>query len=310
MPGLPFTQLPATKPKESPFTIVDNQLMDLRKTTQQAENRLRRVPMSNQQYAGEILQLQGQYDAGRNKILGIKKNMALVKSLIDQGSITPEAGEEAMWKLALPDDVQRAMFQKPEKPVDLGTPIPLDTPDAPGVRTKLLNTMSQYSDPAVIQEGAAKWFASRKPVQGALINQYAKFRNEIGYKALSPIVQKQIDDMWDSLQSDRKLENPEWDWDPTSREVKTMRPYGPLQEAMSDRISPLARSVSKEKPEGTLSKVLKTVAASNFSPVGVGGLTTKQKKILDRTTAIDILREVDGDKEKARELARSRGYGI
>ena len=100
----------------TPYSIVDNQLTELNRTTQQVEYGLKRTSMPRQQLVGEILQLRDQYIASKNKILGTKKNMELVKNLVAQGSISQEAGKEAMWRLVLPEETQRAMFQRPKQP--------------------------------------------------------------------------------------------------------------------------------------------------------------------------------------------------
>ena len=102
----------------TPYSILDSQLLELKRTTQQQEyslvRRVRQEQISNQQYSSEISQLQGQYDAQRNRILNTKKSMGIIKNLVAQGSISPEAGKEAMWRLVLPEETQRAMFQRPK----------------------------------------------------------------------------------------------------------------------------------------------------------------------------------------------------
>lgn len=112
-----------------------------------------------------------------------------------------------------------------------------------------------------------------------------------------------------SAAMDRFLNNPN-NWNATPEQVKQY--YDSLTPEAPPKPPGLARRMGTAINEA----IKPTVKASQLGPpqVGMGsglmagGRTFGAKKKLDPGTAQSILAEAGGDKEKAREIARSRGY--
>jgi hypothetical protein len=97
----------------TPQKHLDRQLEDLQDyfKTQEKNLRMRRLPP--EQHNIIISQMQADYDAQKYALEQIKRQLATIQKMINTGAITPEAGNEAMWRLVLPERTHEALFQKP-----------------------------------------------------------------------------------------------------------------------------------------------------------------------------------------------------
>jgi hypothetical protein len=112
-----ITQLPAKE--TTPYSILDDQLNNVWDFYSKQEQGLKNTPLTDTDYNRHITELQQEYDSIKMKISTQRKQLDLIQQMVDNGAINPDAGQEAMYRLVLPEETQQAMFQKTQKP---GTP--------------------------------------------------------------------------------------------------------------------------------------------------------------------------------------------
>jgi hypothetical protein len=299
MPGLQFNTLPATN-TDDPFTILDTKFKQLNQVT-----RLKEQEFRTKRAGPEVVTaLQTEYNNQINKLKQLRNNLLQIQSLVSQNKITKDAGEKAMWRMVLPEETSRAMF-----PTAVGEDVIPPSQLTSEVRKRAVD----YSD-------AARGWGRKNQVD--LIPQYKDFRNRValvfgadGYENLSPIERKQVDAEWDLVQKGRSNY-----WNPESPEIATMRTTGTLGRAASKLVSPIAASVQEERLKGpfrlkfSLSDMVSTLPWNLGKQPGPNESQTTTTvpsvagKQLDTETAKSILMEAGGDRNKARTLARQRGY--
>jgi hypothetical protein len=303
MGGLEFNTLPATN-TDDPFTVLDTKLTQLNASVKIGERALKTRRMTDKDFANEMYNLQDKYSAGVNALKQLRSNLMQVQSLVSQNKISKDEGNKAMWRMVLPEETSRAMF-----PTAVGE----DVIPPSQLTSEVQKRAIEYSD-------AARGWGSKN--QRDLVPQYIKFRNRTalvfgaeGYENLSNIQRKQIDAEWDLVQEDKGNE-----WNPRSPEIATMRTTGTLGRAASKLVSPIAASVQEERLKGpsglkfSLSDIVSTLPwnlGKQPEPNESQTTTTVPSvagKQLDTETAKSILMEAGGDRNKARILARQRGY--
>ncbi len=102
--------------KFTPQKHLDKQLEDLQNYFKVQEKNLRERRLPPEQHNILIARMQADYDAKKYALEQAKRQLETIKKLINTGAITPEAGNEAMWRLVLPERTHEALFQKPTQP--------------------------------------------------------------------------------------------------------------------------------------------------------------------------------------------------
>lgn len=302
MPGLPFTQLPK---ETTPYSVIEEQSRARYGFYQSQEEELKGQMLTDTDYNKGVVGIQKQWDRDKEALAQGKRSLDKIQKLMDEGLITPEAGNEAMWRLVLPGETEAAMFPKEVK-------APTGRPFGPGALGSQREFIEAFAAGAPEQPG---WeWGPPKRTQPDLMRQYQLAKQQIGYDdpSWTQTQRQQFDMNWDDIMQG----HPEYDWNPQSPGVKALRGQGKLQEAAAKQITPLASSVRKEAEKAARRKWARSKwsLGKDFFRVGPAPRAFIEKematKTLDRDTAQKIMDEAGGDKKKARELAKQRGYKL
>lgn len=294
MPGLSFNTLPADI-NESPFTVLDTQLKRLNETTRIREQELKTRRLVPQDYTNEIYSLQDNYTKQVSQLKQLRNNMKQVQLLVNAKHISPEEGKKAMWRMVLPLETEQAMFptRVGEKPAI--TPTEAATGFIPQIAEGYITNTKGWGK---------KELTDLIPEYKEYRDEMAVYFNKTSYDDLTPEDKRKIDLSWDMKA--RSLE--ETNWDPKRFEITSLRPTGTLERAAGKLVSPIAASVQEEKRKKSAGLRFPLKEVLTTAPWKLGG--QEQPKTLDEIAARKILQEVGGDKNKARKLARQRGYQI
>ena len=282
MAGLPFQNLP----KDNPQDVLGRDLQSAQKRIADQYNmqlsRIRKTPMSDRDFANHYNKLAGSFKNDMQRISQPfqqkEQQLRTIRQLVQQGHITQDRGNEAMWRMVLPQETERAMFTRDS----------VSKPSAPLSPTQLASygeSAAEFVEPA--RETDRFWGPIPKPYtlwhkfsKENLIDQYKGWQENIGYTNLSPVRQRQVDIQWDDYVKGQGIK----EWDPKDPKVRALRSKGRLATAAAPNITPMSRAIIQSKAE--------------------------RSKTLSNEIAQQILEEAGGDNEKARQIARSRGYSL
>lgn len=283
MNGLPFQQLPGATPQDTlqrDMRLAQQQVVDLYNQQLQI---VRKTRMSDENFATQYNKLAQKFQTDLQKATQPFQQkiqqMQTIQRLVQQGHITSERGKEATWRMALPGETERAMFPSIAK---------IAKPAAPLSPTQL----KSYEESAAEFVEAAKvtdrfWGPIPKPFtrwhkfsKEQLIKQYVGWQEYIGYLNLSPVRQHQADIQWDEYIRGQEIE----EWNPNDPEIRALRPKGKLTRAVAPYATPMAKTIIQAKRTGV--------------------------KQLTADLARQFLTEAGGDRDRARQIARSRGYSF
>jgi len=270
MPGLQFEDLPAG---QDPLEIInqntEDQLRRVRMETANASYALdqQKRYMRPEEYRQKRAQLDAQIDAKiydyRFKKDLVNRHVNRVQDLMRDQSISAEAGQRALWEIAIPGSTKQ---MGKEQPV---TPYSPSYITSPGV----IESMQQFAGGA--QEDP--WYKpgiDHKTKQG-LLRAYSEWKSQVGYDYVGRnprermVKQAQLDQRWDDLmRSDAKYSK--WFIDKKKRtpisEVKSMRATGPLSQAMGRRLkqSPISQSMIQKKQQAEKKKAPRKTLAGYY----------------------------------------------
>jgi len=282
MNGLPFERLPGDTPQD----ILRGNMQSAQKQVADQYNQqlktLRETPMADKDFAQQYNKLAKSFQADVQKASQpfIQKSQQLqtIQNLIRQGHITAEKGAEAGWRVSLPQETERAMFPSAE-----GRP---PAPFSPGQLKTYGELAAEFVGAAEKTEPVARWWRIgpfgryKKPTKESLIRQYVGWQEQIGYANLPPVRQQQADIQWDDYVRGQDIE----EWDPRDPEVMALRSKGRLTRAVARNVTPVGRTIIRAKE----------TARERITP----------------NIARQFLSEAGGDKDRARQIARSRGYSF
>jgi len=301
MNGLPFERLPATQ--ENPVDILQNNYAQTQQYLKsQYDNELNAIQnqfLTDEQFNDQVNRLNAKYQGIINrenfKVQQQVQEIQRIQALVDAGQITPDAGNEAMWRMVLPPEIEKALFQAEKKPPTILSAAQITSP-------AMMKFISQLVEPApTVHQFWTRRENEPKTRQG-LIDQYLKYREAVGYGLKNIWVQRQLDMMWDSaMRADERCKN--WWIDPDEKrtpipEVQGYRAKGKIAEIMKQRMigAPIA-------PVNTMTPLATSVQQSIKIPK-----TRPEKKILTKTIAAQYLRKYDGNRVQAMIAARRDGY--
>ena len=275
----------------TPEGILDQQLQSLQAEFRPREQRLVGDKLPAKDHKRQMSLLQREYDDRKSDLMLTRSAFERIQQGMESGAIDDDAGLKAMFGLVSTREEMEARFPKPV---------------AQGATRRPFSPQALKSQAVVMEEfarGAPTTPAFFKPrgaedvPQEGLIEQYLAARTNAGYDALNPIEQGQFDSQWDALmQGDSNYK-----WNPASTDVKSLRTRGNrlLNEA-AKLASPVAKSVLRSKKRTF--RGFGATASRDAAP------QTAQGGTLDANTASAILAEAGGDKSRAREMARQRGF--
>ncbi len=319
MPGLQFENLPAAQ--QDPESILKDQYdrtIQYNKSQYDAElSSLQESYLSDKDFHDKLNELNSKHQQIINrenykadqKLQQVKR----VQGLVNAGKIAPDAGKEAVWRLALPSETERAMFQtagRQQQPYSVAT-----------ITSKaMMNTISDFAKAAPGKPGL-EWGKPEK-LQEGLIEQYGKWRELVGYNFLDPIRQYQLDQQWDAYMAGQKQFDKWWVNKGKRKpiaEVKALRTPGKIGKIMRGRLgvggesTPLGSSIAQTKPQSS-KPAFSAIDLERFRKEPTEQVTPQaivpgSKRQLDRATAIKLFRQT-GSKEAARKKAIELGYTL
>jgi len=143
-----------------------------------------------------------------------------------------------------------------------------------------------------------------------LLTGYMGWKEFIGYDTYNPVIRGQLDRAWDMYMRANNYS----EWKRAKGALRMVRSAGTGARAMKQRAlgsSPLAWAIAKKTGVRNM-PVFRGWGSSNIAlanlPATPRQAVTTGPKLLDRETAKRLLDEAGGDKNKARELAKQRGY--
>ena len=283
MPGLSFEKLPADTPQTTLQRNLQSAQQQIAGQYNQRLQTIRRTPMSDRDFSLQYNKLTQSFQTDMQKITQPfqqrEQQLQTIQRLVQQGHITADRGNEALWRTVLPQETERAMFA----PAGGKPPAPF----SPTQLTSYGESAAEFVEAAEKTVPVEKWYRFgpigryERPAKDALTKQYAGWQEYIGYQNLSPVRQRQADIQWDDYIKGKDIE----EWDPKDPQIKALRSKGRLTRAMAPTMTPVARTLIQAK-----------------RTQGGGRLTLEM--------AQRFVDEAGGDREKGRQIARSRGYSF
>ena len=295
----------------TPYDIINTHLSRLKNEYQGLVKNIHDQTLTQHNYQ-QILNAhqhyQDEYNQKKMSILGVKNQLDVINKLVISGQLDQNSGTQAMWKAVLPDDVASAMFPTTRKEDQFSMAQMHEISGKVNAKgEKIPGIISNYAAPENItpEPNDRLWFTGRaneKRAQSVLLPQYKAALDETEAAIGMPMTnlqREQFDNAWDY---EMKQHN-NYQWDSNSAEIQAVRAKGRLAQAGGKNITPFGKhvlmynnsQVTEEKPQ---------IAVNGQNSTG----TPVAGKTLDAGTAKSILMEVSGDRNKARILAKQRGY--
>ena len=222
----------------NPREIAEQQYKQIHNQFSQQEDILMNTEMSDEDFNNSMQQLQSKYTEVKSKFDASMAELDTVERLTQQGAITPEAANEAMFRMVVPSETAAAMFprqatqRQPSRPLTPGQMESYDESIGQHVQSAPSKDRPGWDWP---QELISDWtdqkrFAPKKS-QSALTAAYMKWRDRIQYDVYEPHHQRQLDTEWDAVMaSDDRFE-----WDASKPEVRILRTKGPIGSAIINK---------------------------------------------------------------------------
>jgi hypothetical protein len=309
-----------TQSNATPYSVLDQEQKELWGHYKQLFDNLKQQPI-NGRNRQQIFAMHQRYQAELNQkaqpILGKRKQLDTINTLVSQGQIDPQSGTKAMWKAVLPGDVAAAMFPTVRKDSQFSMSQMKQIIGPEGGVDKQGNDsgiIKVYSRPENVQLDSkdASVFKSGYPFidyiqpfqldatdvrkQPRLVEQYSAAKDEVEAKLGIPMTNiqaEQFDNAWDF----EMKQHPKYEWDPQSGEIQALRARGTLAQAGGKNITPFGRHIINYNTQSPASPEQQT-QSQTLNPNDPG-----HQKI-----ASDIMAEAGYDRNKARALAAQRGY--
>ena len=214
-------------PASTPSLYLENEnQVALQRISQQyksIQQQYQRQQIDYETAAKEIADMQAETDTLTETFQSNMRVMQQSQKFVDLGIISPEESQEAMWAQVLPKELHQKMY--PKESAD-----PQRAPFSPHKMEEYQDTIGDFAS-AAIQKKYGKFTGfdwtkkDTAPNQVALLIKYKKWREYIGYGAMTFDQQIQVDTEWDDWVKDSKRN---WQWDPGSKSIKALRGKGPL----------------------------------------------------------------------------------
>lgn len=211
-------------PASTPMLFLENQnRSELQRISQQYENlqqQYRTQQIDYETAAKEIADMQAESDTQTEAFQSNMRMMQQSQKFVDLGIISPEESQEAMWAQVLPRELHEKMYPKESAG-------PRRAPFSPGQMENYQETIEEFAGSAEKRGKRKKfgidWLKKDVRTQKSILNKYNTWKINIGYGAMTPSQQGQVDNEWDAWIADKG-----WDWNPDSKEILAARAKGPL----------------------------------------------------------------------------------
>ena len=218
----------------NPREIAEQQFKQIHNQFSQQEDILMNTEMSDEDFNNSMQQLQSKYTEVKSKFDASMAELDTVERLTQQGAITPEAANEAMFRMVVPPETAAAMFPRQATQRQPSRPL------TPGQMESYDESIGQHVESAPSKErsgvgalllGQHENFFGKSKSQSALTAAYMKWRDRIQYDVYEPHHQRQLDTEWDAVMaSDDRFE-----WDASKPEVRILRTKGPIGSAIINK---------------------------------------------------------------------------
>ena len=218
----------------NPREIAEQQFKQIHNQFSQQEDILMNTEMSDEDFNNSMQQLQSKYTEVKSKFDASMAELDTVERLTQQGAITPEAANEAMFRMVVPPETAAAMFprqatqRQPSRPL---TPDQLENFDESIGQHVQSAPSKERGGVSALLLGQHENFFGKSKSQSSLTAAYMKWRDRIQYDMYEPHHQKQLDTEWDAvMNSDDRFE-----WDANKPEVRILRTKGPISSAIINK---------------------------------------------------------------------------
>jgi hypothetical protein len=239
----------------TPSLYLDSQVDAAFNQLRQREQDMRRKMTTPSKFNQAFKPLQEQFTKFEAEAKNMQGQFAQWQQMVDAGMVNRAKAEQAMWQMILPKEMSQAMFPSAGQPF---TPGQLTGSGDKAGEGGYLPSIEEFASAA---EGKkTRW----SPLPGdqtrrsaaSLVKQYKGWRDYLGYDALDPFKQQQLDILWDDeMKADGRFKN----WNPNAKEIKSLRSKGPFTKALGTRIAgsqtnaaavqtPLMKSIQEAKP--------------------------------------------------------------
>ncbi len=236
-----------------PDSIMRRRLDALKAHYKNKQSVLKGYKLSPKQHNSIVKRMQDEYDEQKFGMIAARLQVEDIKRGVAAGDIEQGAGEEAMLRLILPKEHVNALYPKE------GTERTPLSPSALGGHEKMQEEFvgaAEKQDPHWWLPGGFE-----RRTQEATMRQYLGWREAAGYDNFTPGQQRQLDIQWDDTIAGKG----QYEWDPASPEIKSLRTYGNrLSRAIGPKISPLAKSVQTAKPKTSFGATVRGAFATQI----------------------------------------------
>ena len=226
----------------TPQGIISQNLAALQKQFGDQVQQLKQRASGPKDFNPALAKLQAEYDQTKAGIMTKKTELDSMQSMVDSGLINPEAGQEASWRMVVPDEVAVAMF-----PRQRAEPRGRMTP---GEITALSKSFKTAIKPARTD---SSWWPGQTYSPEALKQAYFNQRELLGYNdQMNSSEQRAFDLAWDKTVGENKASKKAWGQTMQDPEVFGSRTYGnQLQQVAAKKmgVSPFAQSVAAQAPQ-------------------------------------------------------------
>jgi len=316
MPALEFEQLPAgatnIEGQQSqtidPIQGIKNQYnsdkIKLESEYKRDRSAMAKEIMTNVQWNNRLAKLNLKYQTKLDELTAATNKQVSYIQQIHKVAVDKRLGEEQALRAYLKPEAEAARFPKPET-----MPQPYSASRIKSEQQLMGSMLEAVKEPGYIRGGVAlmKGMLPFIPYKKAtvdkdeLITTYKNWQEQTQYHFKHPLHKAQLDRAWDMyMKSDPKYANwftyfkDKFTHGPPIYEVRTLRSRGPGTTAIQQRMmgTPLGSSVSAH-----VKHPLQRIKLDFSSPE-------------HRRIANEILEEANKDKNKAREIARQKGYDL
>jgi hypothetical protein len=217
--------------------------------------------MSDEQFTNRSATLKAKYQDAwlKRKFASEQSAQSInrINTMVAQGKMDARLGEEATFKMVMEPEAYAAKYPKQgtrQRPMS-----------SSGVRSSsalMGEFMSGFEEKRGFEWGAPKMTTE------SMLNQYADWRQQVGYDQLDPTHQRQLDQRWDSLmRSDKQTSSWFGDNKEPIAEVRAMRARGRIGKEMSKRlVPPSSRAVSTPIGTAVRKTMFKSQPAQKAAP--------------------------------------------
>ncbi len=209
-------------PASTPILFLENNSQRYQQETVDWERNLRGQGLDAESYAKEIQNKQEEIDQYLAEFESKKQMMQQSQKFVNMGFMSPEESQEAMWRIALRDQPELLDKIYPQQAAD-----PQRVPFSPGQMDKYQDTIEEFATSAVGKRygwfGIDRFAKDKPATQKLLLDKYNTWKVNIGYGAMTPSQQGQVDNEWDAWIADKGMK-----WNPESKEILAARGKGPL----------------------------------------------------------------------------------